>query len=280
MKFIKIIRLAKFISASTVPVFFFSCSDDSNGPSIPDIEISFPLDQKAVYANATFLDYGDSLVMQNLRISSLIFNQSNVSHDTTYLSGESEQYIANAGTNLNGNILIGITSKWIEMENISPGISSDLLFKTTTDSTKLPTPGFQHFPIAPRFLKKGRISLLSRQENNDSNWQINAVNRRFRIGQDIKWEDNYGFEDGLFVETSEYPYNNDTLYTHSIFDENGVVISQNSINLIFSTGTQKDTIVIHQLNRRIKNFDNPLFIRELKFYADQILENGLTLFYQ
>lgn len=277
------IKLRTFFLHALLLHTFIYCSDDSVGPAAPALQISPPLQQKAVYSDATYYDFGDSLVMDNLRISSLIFNEANTVNDTTYLTGTSEQYrptIMGEGITQSGALKLALSDDWILLEDIAPDLSSNFLFKTNADCTGVASLAYQHFPVAPRKLTGGKSHELIRAEYSGEGWQLKKVHRQFNIGQEIKWEDSYGFDEGLFVETLEFPFQNDTLYISSIYDEHGIVISQYTINLIISSGADSDTIRVHQLNRRISDFDNPLFIQDLKSYADLIMQNGLTLLYQ
>ncbi|MCB0282281.1 MAG: hypothetical protein H6627_14370 [Calditrichae bacterium] len=270
------------ISVLVLILILQNCSE-TNNPQIPPLQINFPLNQKAVFAEALYADLNGSLSLQNLRISSLLFEESITSNDTTYLLGQTEQYVSQTFQNsgrYNGGVKIALTAQWVVMEYVPENLSSDMFFKTAVDCTEKALPGNEHFPIAPRILEKNKTFELIREESSGNNWKLKKIHRQFKIGNDFKWEDQYGFEDGLYVETAEFPFNNDTLFYTSIYDEHGVFISQTSYNILISDGAQTDTLLLHKLNRRIKDFENPLFIENLQIYAEQIEQTDLKLIYR
>lgn len=275
--------MSRFFYTSIFLILILQSCSETSSPQIPPLEINFPLNQKAVFAEAIYQDAHGSLSLLNLRISSLQFDESITSNDTTYLLGQTEQYVPQEFLNsgrFNGSVKIALTSQWVVLESAPGNLSSGMFFKTATDSTAKALPGNEHFPIAPRVLEKGKTLEIIRGETSGSNWQFNKIHRRFKIGNDFKWEDHYGFIDGIYVETAEFPFNNDTLYYTSIYDEHGVFISQTSYNILISDGTKTDTLYIHKLNRRIKDFENPLFIENLQIYAEQIEQTDLSLIYR
>jgi len=261
-----------------------SCSNEPQSPPQKTWEIQIPLNQTAVHANATYLELDNKMTLEHLVISSVLFSEQNVSHDTTYLNGSIEQYIPSefedSGTKT-GTVKLSFTDNWVFMENISENLSNTFFSKKAADSTKFATKNFQHFPIYPRFIEENEFAEIIRPENSGEGWQLKSVYRKFDIGKAMTWDDHYGRQDGVFVKTLQHSFNNDSTFFSAMFDEKGVVISQSSLALIITDNVNpanNDTVYFHQINRRIRNYSDPLFVPELKTLADNIINKRLEFF--
>jgi len=258
-----------------------SCSESTSNLNEATIEIDLPVDQMAVYASAVYTDRTDSLILNNLKMSSIVFTDRIQSGDSTYLLAEVMEFIPENypghGT-IEGTLKLSVTKKWISFEN-ETNITSTFLYKTSTDTTATPTTNFQHNTIYPKVLVEGQVREIFRPAGN----LFSAGYKKFSVGREINWDDSFGFNSGLYVETQSNFANADTLFTIAIYDEHGLIISQYSLDFIFTGGEPpfvSDTIRVHNISRRVNDYTNPLLTRELNFYADQVLQNDLTPIYR
>ena len=259
---------------------FITCSETSTDPYKIKVEIDLPLEQMAVYANAGYVVSNDSLILNTLKMSSIIITDQTMSDDTTYLNASITEFVpeifAGYGTSY-GTLTLSKTNRWIAVEK-EDNVSSTFLYKSFTDSTAIPTKNFLQNAIYPRILVEGEEKDIYRPASDFSA----PVYKKFRVGREIKWDDSFGYATGLYLETQSTFSTDDTLYTTAIYDEHGLIISQYSLDLIITDGSNNniDTIRVHSISRRISDFTNPLLTRELDYYANQVLENNLTPIYK
>jgi len=255
-------------------LILISCSESTSNLLKAEIEINLPIDQKAVYANAGYTERNDSLILNTLKMNSINLTDQIKSNDSTYLFADVQEFIPesfeNSGTN-NGTLKFSLTDKWVSIENEN-GVSSSFFYKTTIDTTAVPSNNFQHNAIYPRVLIEEEVKEIVRPAGGSFYFR-----KKFRVGREIKWDDAFGFGTGLYLETQSTFGSNDTLFTIAIYDEHGLMISQYSLDFIINN---IDTIRVHYISRRVADYNNPLLIGALSSYADQVIEKDLTPIYR
>jgi len=262
-----------------IATLFSACSQSSNNPDKAMVEIELPLGQMAVYANATYFVRNDSLILNALRMSSVLFSMQQQSNDTSYLSAVVAEYIPDDftghGSN-QGTLQLSVTSDWISIQS-KDNVSANFLFKSFADTTAVPTSDFLQDAIYPKVLVEGETHDIFRPASNLSS----SIYKKFRIGRAINWDDAFGAANGIYLETQSTFANNDTLYTTAVYDAHGLIISQYSLDIIIfdGSGGTSDTLRSHYISRRINEYNNPLLTRELSFYANIVIQNELTPIY-
>jgi hypothetical protein len=256
-----------------------NCSESAAPQLKTTVEINPPVNEMAVYATAVYTEEEGALVLNFLKMNSIIFLEQRQSGDSSYMSAEITEFIPSdfpgQGSKM-GTLDLSITDKWIAVENESI-TSSTFLYKSSIDTTSLPTANFQHLTIYPRVLVEGEISEIYRPAANF----ISADYKKFRVGREINWDDPFGYGSGLYLETqSSIPGAEDTLTTTAIYDAHGLIISQYSLDIIVTFGDISDTTRIHNISRRVSDYTYPFLTRELKYYADQVIQKDLTPIYR
>jgi hypothetical protein len=270
----------KKVSFVLIGFLFITCSEKSTDPNKIIVEIDLPAQKMAVYADAVYIVRNDSLILNTLQMSSIIFTEQTISNDTTYLNATVTEYIpeifAGYGTS-QGTLKLSKTDKWIAVEQEN-NVSSTFLYKSSADSTKVPTRNFLHNTVYPGILVEGEESDIFRPSGDFSA----AVYKKFRVGREINWDDSFGYATGLYLETQSTFSINDTLYTTAIYDEHGLIVSQYTLDLIIWDGFNNviDSVRVHNISRRISDYGNPLLKRELSYYADQVLQSDLRPIYR
>ncbi len=265
-------------------ILLIGCSSETVNSEKKTWQIQIPLNEASVHANATYFEQNGEITLEKLVISSLLFNEQIEVGDTTYCNGTIKQYIPPAFENSGsetGNVKISLTDDWVFLESISDNISESFFSKQAIDTTGKATINFQHFPVYPRLIEENNSTEIVREENSGNGWQLNSVYRKFQIGKEMSWDDQYGRQEGVFVKTLQHSFNADSIYFNAMFDESGIVVSQSSLTFIFIDNINpenSDTVYFHQLNRRLKKYSNPLLVPDLKTFADQIINTPLIFF--
>ncbi len=274
----------KLFYISALLTHIFSCSSPYSITRDNVIEIQIPLNKTIINANASYLENDGKISLNSLTISAMTFTEENRSNDTTYFAGLLEQYIPpifeNGGSE-RGDIKLSLNKKWVFLENISSNLSQGLFYKQAVDTVKNATINFRHFPVYPHFIKSGESSEIIREENTGKGWTLNKIYRKFDVGGTTSWDDEYGRNEGLFLRSLQHTFNEDSVSVSALFDASGVVISQYSLAIIFIDNTNpanNDTVYFHQINRRLRGYSNPLFVPELKTFADKIINNPLKFY--
>ncbi len=242
------------------------------------INIDFPLHEKAVYAIATYFDYGDSLSLEFLDIASLQFDSTYTSGDTLYLDGQ----FARHSDDIQASISVAFIDSWILYEYSEIGTGEIFLkpkVPMVNDTTALPDRFHNHFAVAPQTLESNNTYTIVRPENYGDEWGYLEVIRTFACKNPIEWTDDFGSASGMAVTvTHELMDFNETF--HSIFDEHGLLNSQWSFEteLTTETGEGIRDIFVHRINRRLVDFSDPSEVGDLKIYHDYVNKTGMRIF--
>lgn len=293
----KIVILLPIILA----VLFFTACSESVTPPIENnsINIKFPIGKKAVYAVGTYSGDVDSLETMFMNIYSLQF-------DTVLTKGNGLEYIGRveySGRSLmdsitsisdlgptSGKIVVSVDDKWVLFQQ-SEVIGSGQIFmkrnSSGTDTTLIPTMLENQFPVFPKKIKPNTFYSVYRPSSSDSLSlrpfeRFLAVQRDFDVKDYTEWSDIYGNEKGLFYKTEHVLKLSQelTIDFAGIIDDKGVVVSNYTLKTVIRTVENPlggDSITTHTINRRIVDFTDPENVKELSWYADYVIENGLEL---
>ena len=288
---IKIVILPPLI---LVVLFITSCSE-SVTPPVEDnsINIKFPIGKKAVYAIGTYSGEVDSMETMFLNIFSLQFDSVLTKENGLEYIGKVEYTgrslidsmtsIADFGPT-SGKIVVSVDEKWVLFQQSEVMASAQIFLKRSsddTDTTLTPTLLENQFPVFPKKIEPNTFYSVYRPVSADTS-QFLAVQRDFDVKDYTEWNDIYGNEKGLFYKTEHIlKFGQDLILNFTgIIDEKGVVVSNYTIKTIISTRDNPsgvDSVTIHTINRRILDFTEPENVKELSWYADYVIENGLEL---
>ncbi|MBU0473328.1 MAG: hypothetical protein KKF62_04125 [Bacteroidetes bacterium] len=285
----------KIISVSFVltSLFYFGCSNSVTPPiDNNSINIEFPINKKAVYAIGLYEgDLVDSLKPLGVNIFSLQFDTVITKADGLEYIGNIELYYSildsSLGTgaefNSSGSIKVSVDNKWVLFQHSEIIESGSIFMKQTsilTDTTLIPTLLNNQFPVFPKKITPNTYYSVYRPDD-DTSYFI-GVQRDLDVIDYVEWNDIYGNSRGLYYTTEHVlKFGNDMLLNfRGIIDKNGVVTSvitfENSVISTINNPDGGDTVNVHQINRRIIDFTEPENVKELFWYADYVLENGLV----
>jgi hypothetical protein len=277
-----------------VVFFYLGCSDNISPEEKDYLEINFPIGEKAIYAVGSYTGHVDTLEEYFLSIYSLQFDTMQTSAIGVEYIGEIERYdvlhkvnhslVYNPGLNqISGKTTVSINDRWVLFQNSELADGFQIFMKTNiqeTDTTALPTLVYNQVPMFPN---RAEIfsSYSSFRPGSDS--LFIGVERNFNFEDYIEWSDVYGTNSGLYYTTEHIlKFGNDfTFDFRGILDSNGVVISRSTFESIVTTAESPeaaDTLTVHVINRRIVEFNDPDNIKDLSWYGEYVLQNGLTLF--
>lgn len=277
-----------------IALVYVACSE-SIAPQLNDnsINIEFPIGKKAVYAVGVYSGDVDSLETMFINIYSLQF-------DTVLTKENGVEYIGKVeytGKSLmdsitsisdldktSGKIVVSVDNKWVLFQQSEVSGSAQIFMKMNindTDTTLIPTLAENQFPIFPKNIKPNTFYSVYRPISADTS-RFLAVQRDFDVKDYTEWNDIYGNEKGLFYSTEHIlKFSQDLILNFvGIIDEKGVVVSNFTLKSVISTienPSGGDSLTTHTINRRIVDFTEPENVKELSWYADYVIENGLEL---
>ncbi|MCF6269062.1 MAG: hypothetical protein L3J41_05080 [Melioribacteraceae bacterium] len=267
-------------------LFYIGCSETLVPPTDNSINIEFPIGKKAIYATGVYLgDSVDSLTPLGINIFSLQFNSVSPKTDGVEYIGEIEIYNPLiSGTDVyqdSGKIVVSVDDKWVLFQN-SDILGSGMIFMkrgaVIADTTLFPTSLNYQFPIFPKRITPNTQYSVYRPGSTDS--KFIAVQRDFDVKNYTDWNDIYGNIRGLYYETKHIiPDINWELNITGILDSKGVVVSSFPFKTVISSAEFPDggdSVMTHSINRRIVDFTEPENVKDLLWYYDYVLENGLT----
>ena len=287
---------SKFISLIIIitSLLYLGCSETVTPPPEPNsIQIEFPIGKTAIYANGVYEgDSIDSLQLLGLNVFSLQFDSIiTKSNGIEYIGNIGFYTISHGGNDSLDNefytepvkIVVSVDDDWVLFQ-YSENYNSGLIFLKrnllVSDTTIIPTFYNNQFPVFPSEIFPNRNYSVFRPK--DDSIRFLGVQRNFDVRDYSKWNDIYGDAEGLYYSTEHILHINDdfTLYFRGIIDSKGVLISSYSKEMeLFSAESPvpSDTVTVHQINRRIVDFTEPENIKELSWYSDYVLENGLSI---
>jgi len=245
---------------------------ESNNSSV---KIEYPLNKKAVYAVCDYQDYSDSIAVQNIEISSILFDSTYSSGDTVYLTG----IFSRDRESNSAPISAAVINNWILFEHSGIQEAGMIFLKpAVTDTTALPDQFHNHFPIVPQKLKINSNYSITRPANEGSEWGYAEVIRIFESNEFKKWTDFYNDDYGIKVNITHYLLG----FSHNfqtVFDAHGLVNSQWSYKNYITNehGDLIDSVLTHRINRRIVDYTGPGEVDDLQTYYNLVSENGLKI---
>ncbi|NOX66091.1 MAG: hypothetical protein GXO85_09940 [Chlorobi bacterium] len=298
MKNLLKIKIVILLPIIIVILFFTACSESVTSPvENNSISIKFPIGKKAVYAIGTYSGNVDSMEIMFMNIYSLQF-------DTVLTKGNGLEYIGKVeytGKSLmdsitsisdlgptSGKILVSVDEKWVLFQQSEVLGSGQIFLKRdaiNTDTTLTPTMLENQFPVFPKKIEPNTFYSVYRPVSADSMYlrpspRFLAVQRDLDVKDYTEWNDIYGNEKGLYYKTEHVIKIGDDLILNfvGIIDEKGVVVSNYTLKTVISTSEDPsggDSITTHTINRRIVDFTEPENVKDLSWYADYVIENGL-----
>jgi len=274
-----------------ISTFYFGCSDSGTTPKEDNsINIEFPIGKKAVYAIGLYEgDSVDSLKPLGVNIYTLQFDSINTKSDGLEYVGNVELFYFipdtsfRTGVKLNfaGIIKVSVDDKWVLFQYSDVPSSLNIFMKqksTLTDTLIHPELYFYQFPAFPKIMRENTIySAFSPRDD----IYINGLQRDFDVKNCVDWKDIYGHNRGLYYTTDQILKceNDIILNIRGIVDKFGVVTSIIDFEDIMlsrrDNPEQIDTLSIYQISRRIVEFTEPENVKDLSWYSNYVLENGL-----
>ncbi len=294
MKNLLKIKIVILLPLILVVLFFTACAE-SVTPPVEDnsISIKFPIGKKAVYAVGVYSGDVDSLETMFINIYSLQFDTVLTKENGLEYIGKVEytgRSLMDSITSLSdlgktsGKIVVSIDNKWVLFQQSEVSGSAQIFMKretNSTDTTLTPTLLENQFPVFPKKIEPNTFYSVYRPVSADTS-RFLAVQRDFNVKDYTEWNDIYGNEKGLFYSTEHIlKFSQDLILNFvGIIDEKGVVVSNYTLKTVISTienPSGGDSLIVHTINRRIVDFTEPENVKELSWYADYVIENGLKL---
>ncbi len=294
MKNLLKIKIVILLPLILVVLFFTACAE-SVTPPVEDnsISIKFPIGKKAVYAVGVYSGDVDSLETMFINIYSLQFDTVLTKENGLEYIGKVEytgRSLLDSITSLSdlgktsGKIVVSIDNKWVLFQQSEVSGSAQIFMKretNSTDTTLTPTLLENQFPVFPKKIEPNTFYSVYRPVSADTS-RFLAVQRDFNVKDYTEWNDIYGNEKGLFYSTEHIlKFSQDLILNFvGIIDEKGVVVSNYTLKTVISTienPSGGDSLIVHTINRRIVDFTEPENVKELSWYADYVIENGLEL---
>jgi hypothetical protein len=260
------------------------------------MEIDIPLNKTCIYAQTMTIEMGDSSELVSLLLFSIRFYEKWDSGDTLFYNGEIIRYVveglppvcpqipsfiwpfaANPDT---GMLLLSIGKKWVLFQNSDLSEAGTVFMKrdAVPDTTSEPVLLFNQFPIYPRKMQSNTDYSIYRPGENADDHFI-PVERIFHIGKLVRWDDPYGNGEGFSFSVDHHISDFDTLRYEGIIDEHGIVVSCFTDQMLVTTTEYPEGHSFYRItrtNRRIADYSDPETLHELPWYAELIIDQGLS----